>query len=91
MKTFMKLAAISLVLSASATGALAQPGKGNSGLAQAMVDTLTSGNATIGRDLESKGKGTASAVSGDGKGGWGSEGSGIFGGQVSNRDGNRGK
>ena len=57
--------------------------------------TVSGGNATLGRDLGGKGKGTASVVSGGGTGGWGNEGSveGVAGagGQVSNRGGERGR
>ena len=52
------------------------------------------GNATLGRELGGKGKGTASVVSGDGNGGWGNKGSrnSLVGtGQVSNRGGTRGE
>lgn len=97
MLKLMIVAASALVLSAPL--AVAGPGKGNtgngnSGLAQDMAGSLSGGNATLGRDLGSNGKGTASAVSGGGNGGWGNIGSqsGVLGGgQVSGRDGERGK
>ncbi len=92
MRKLLTITAATLLV--SATAAMAGGHQGNSGLARAMADSLKSGNATIGRDLGSKGKGTASAVSGNGNGGWGNIGSqtGVAGGgQVSDRGGERGK
>lgn len=62
------------------SGAMADKG-GNSEAAKAMADAVKSAP-----------KGIASAVSGGGNGGWGNTGSTALaeGGQVSNRDGNRG-
>ncbi|MBO9411781.1 MULTISPECIES: hypothetical protein [unclassified Ruegeria] len=92
--------AAALALMFGATAAFAGPGKGNtgggnSGLAQSMAGAVSGGAATLGRDFGSKGKGTASAVSGGGNGGWGNVGSSLSSitgtdGQVSNRGGTRG-
>lgn len=98
MTKFFIGATISMMLAAPV--AFAGPGKGNtgngnSGLAQSMAGAVSGGNATLGRELGGKGKGTASVVSGGGTGGWGNEGSveGVAGagGQVSNRGGERGR
>ena len=76
-KTIM---ATALIAALGMTGAHADKG-GNSERAKAMTSAIKDAS-----------KGVASAVSGDGNGGWGNTGSTALsdGGQVSNRGGNRG-
>ena len=95
MKKLVILAAATTLSLGGVSAAIAGAhSKSNADLARAMAEGLKGGNATLGRELGSKGNGTASAVSGDGNGGWGNLGSrnSVVGtGQVSSRGGTRGE